>query len=45
VNFDLEGTPRPIGGGYDIGAYEGVALVFADGFEIGDSSRWTSMLP
>ncbi len=45
VNFDLEGTPRPIGAGYDIGAYEGVALVFADGFELGDSSRWTSTLP
>ncbi len=45
VQDDLEGTPRPIGSGHDIGAYEGVELVFADGFEIGSPGRWSATLP
>ncbi len=41
VPTDLEGTPRPVGPAYDIGAYEGTGVLFADGFESGDLSRWS----
>jgi parallel beta-helix repeat protein len=41
VPRDLDGVTRPIGATHDIGAYEGGGLVFADGFESGDASRWT----
>ncbi len=38
---DFDGVPRPQGAGYDIGAFELAAdLIFADGFESGDLSRW-----
>lgn len=42
VPADLEGTPRPVGPAFDIGAYEGLGTIFADGFESGDVSRWSS---
>ncbi len=42
VPADLEGTPRPVGPAFDIGTYEGVGTIFADGFESGDLSRWSS---
>ncbi len=42
VPVDLEGTPRPVGPAFDIGAYEGVGTIFTDGFESGDLSRWSS---
>ena len=45
VTVDLEGTPRPIGPQFDIGAYEGVAVIFADGFGSGDAGRWSSTSP
>ena len=45
VDKDLEGTPRPIGTGFDIGAYEGVGVIFADGFAAGDTTRWTTAQP
>jgi len=45
VEVDLEGTPRPIGPQFDIGAYEGVAVIFADGFGSGDAARWSSTSP
>ena len=41
VLTDLEGTPRPLGPAFDIGAYEGLRVIFADGLESGDTSRWT----
>ncbi len=38
---DFDGVPRPQGAGWDIGAYELAAdLIFVDGFESGDLSRW-----
>jgi hypothetical protein len=40
VHADVEGTPRPLGSSHDIGAYEGVDVLFADGLEPGDTSRW-----
>ena len=43
VITDLEGTPRPIGATHDIGAFEGVGIIFADGFESGDSGRWSAV--
>lgn len=45
LGADLEGTPRPIGNGWDIGAYEGLTLLFADGFEPGATSRWSARRP
>lgn len=40
VPHDLDGTPRPLGTGADAGCYEGVGVVFADGFESGGPARW-----
>ncbi len=45
VPTDLEGTPRPLGLAYDIGCYEGTGVIFTDGFESGNISRWTSSPP
>jgi len=45
VLTDLEGTPRPLGSAFDIGAYEGLGVLFADGVESGNTSRWTLTLP
>jgi len=45
VPTDLEGTPRPLGSTHDIGAYEGSGVVFADGFESEDTSRWSDTVP
>ena len=42
VPVDLEGTPRPQGPAFDVGAFEGIGSIFADGFETGDTSRWSS---
>lgn len=42
---DLEGTPRPLGAGFDIGAFEGVKVIFADGIELGSTGRWTLTVP
>lgn len=44
VPFDLEATPRPLGAGWDIGAFEGTGIVFADGFESGDPSAWSAIV-
>jgi hypothetical protein len=45
VLTDLEGTQRPLGSSHDIGAYEGVNVIFADGFESGDTTRWSERVP
>lgn len=45
VIFDLDGEVRPQLGGPDIGADEVPAMLFADGFEGGNTRRWTLTLP
>ncbi len=44
---DIEGTPRPQGSAPDLGAYEvcSSCLVFADGFEAGNTSAWSQAVP
>ncbi len=45
VPTDIEGTPRPVGPAYDIGAFEGFGALFSDGFESGDTSAWSAVSP
>ncbi|MBZ0113297.1 MAG: right-handed parallel beta-helix repeat-containing protein [Thermoanaerobaculia bacterium] len=40
VPKDLEGTNRPVGLSFDVGAYEGLGVLFMDGFESGTTSAW-----
>jgi hypothetical protein len=46
ISFDRVGVSRPQGAGWDIGAHElpvdAGDLIFKDGFETGDVSRWSS---
>jgi hypothetical protein len=43
IQFDRVGVPRPQGAGWDIGAYELPSdLIFRDGFESGNMSKWSS---
>jgi len=42
VPTDLEGTLRPVGPTHDVGAYEGTGVIFDDGFETHDTSRWSN---
>lgn len=42
---DLDGNPRVFDIVVDIGAYEWVAALFEDGFEFGDTSGWTVVMP
>jgi len=44
VTRDLDGFPRPLGPTHDIGAYE-AGGIFADGFESGDTGRWSLSVP
>jgi parallel beta-helix repeat protein len=41
VPQDLRGTNRPVGPSYDVGAYEGLGVLFMDGFESGSTSAWS----
>lgn len=46
VPTDLEGTSRPSGAAFDIGAYElVVGGIFADGFESGGVTMWSGSVP
>jgi hypothetical protein len=43
IQFDRVGVPRPQGAGWDIGSYELPGdLIFRDGFETGNLTRWSS---
>ena len=42
---DALGRPRVVGGETDIGALEEPGLLFADGFESGDTSAWSQVVP
>ncbi|MEL7061346.1 MAG: right-handed parallel beta-helix repeat-containing protein, partial [Acidobacteriota bacterium] len=45
VLFDLDGRPRPLGAGWDAGAFEGAAVLFVDGFESGGLGAWSASTP
>lgn len=45
VPFDLGGLSRPQGSGWDVGCYEGLGVVFRDGFESGSAIAWSSAVP
>jgi hypothetical protein len=42
---DFNGNPRIVDGVVDIGCYEGIAPIFSDGFESGDTSFWSFSVP
>lgn len=44
---DVDGEPRPLGAGCEIGADEvdGESLIFRDGFESGDTGAWSVTVP
>ncbi|MGB5174984.1 MAG: hypothetical protein WBQ30_09615, partial [Thermoanaerobaculia bacterium] len=43
--FDFDGRPRIQDGIVDIGFMEGIAEVFSDGFESGDTTTWSRTVP
>jgi len=42
---DADGNPRVIDGVVDVGAYEGMADIFEDGFESANTDFWSSVSP
>ncbi|MDA8016047.1 MAG: hypothetical protein MPN21_01265 [Thermoanaerobaculia bacterium] len=42
-DHDLQ--PRPVGATLDVGAFERRAALFADGFESGNTSAWSAVIP
>ncbi len=44
-SIDQRGVPRPQGAGCEVGAVELEGALFEDGFETGDTSRWSSTEP
>lgn len=46
LGIDQRAVPRPLGPECDLGAHEGgIALLFSDGFESGDTTMWSSASP
>jgi hypothetical protein len=43
--FDCDGGPRVIDGTVDIGAFEGIAEIFGDGFESANTDAWSDVSP
>ena len=43
--LDFDGNPRIKDVTVDIGCYEGIAEIFSDGFESGDTSAWSNSVP
>ncbi|MEM8932557.1 MAG: right-handed parallel beta-helix repeat-containing protein [Acidobacteriota bacterium] len=45
VPTDLDGTARPLGAAPDAGCYEGIGVLFSDGFDAGHADAWSARVP